>query len=355
MTRVLVLLFVLSFGALLPRSVSATDISYQQAIQQCQATGHGTCFDEGVIGSGGGVSACAVAPKDANGNFLPSLGFGYSCSTAPPKCTQGQVVPPGTTVSMDKAQGVTCLGTCSLSLALGGPLNGQFVMSGNTCPSTTGTSNALTPPSDTVNADGGHTLCDTISGKCVTTHPSTANPAPATSSGNHSTDTTATTTTAPTTSTTDSSSTSTATGGDDGTGGDGSGSTTTTTGTSTTTTPASSSTTSSKCTEGACDVGEADGQIGTLYTAGTDTPSGVYASFKAKVAGSPLIGAATAFFTVNASGSCPTWHIPGNKYWGEAGFDFTFFCDPAILAIFALAGYVVLAVAAFSAFRIALY
>jgi hypothetical protein len=37
------------------------------------------------------------------------------------------------------------------------------------------------------------------------------------------------------------------------------------------------------------------------------------------------------------------------------GFDFSFFCADGMLAILALAGYIVLAVGAFSAFRIALY
>jgi len=104
-----------------------------------------------------------------------------------------------------------------------------------------------------------------------------------------------------------------------------------------------------------CDVGQADGDTGALYTASVDTPGSVYANFKSRVSGSPLITAAAGFFTVNASGSCPSWHIPGNQYWGQGGFDFTFFCDSGILAILALAGWIVLAVAAFSAFRIAIY
>jgi hypothetical protein len=102
-------------------------------------------------------------------------------------------------------------------------------------------------------------------------------------------------------------------------------------------------------------VGNADGNVGTLYNGGADTPGSVYSGFAASVQTSPIVSSVSSFFTVNASGSCPAWHIPGNKYWGAAGFDFSFFCDPAILALLAAAGYIVLAVGAFSAFRIALY
>jgi hypothetical protein len=102
-------------------------------------------------------------------------------------------------------------------------------------------------------------------------------------------------------------------------------------------------------------VGQADGNVGQMYQASTDTPASVYADFVSSVQSSPLISATTGFFTVNASGSCPTWHIPGNKYWGEAGFDFAFFCSDGMLALLALASYLIAATAAFCAYRIALY
>lgn len=97
--------------------------------------------------------------------------------------------------------------------------------------------------------------------------------------------------------------------------------------------------------------------MGQLYQAGTDTPASVYNDFKAQVSSSPIMSAATGFFDASSlSGStCPTWHIPGNKYWGQAGFSFDFFCSSGMLALLALAGYIVLAVGAFSAFRIAIY
>ncbi|HEY8329026.1 MAG TPA: hypothetical protein VIO59_11350 [Rhodanobacter sp.] len=96
--------------------------------------------------------------------------------------------------------------------------------------------------------------------------------------------------------------------------------------------------------------------MGQLYTPGTDTPASVYGDFKAQVSSSPIMSSASGFFAVSLGGStCPTWQIPGNKYWGPSGFSFDFFCSSGMLALLALAGYMVLAVGAFSAFRIAIY
>jgi len=103
-------------------------------------------------------------------------------------------------------------------------------------------------------------------------------------------------------------------------------------------------------------VGNADGNVGELYTASTDSPASLYADFKASVASAPVVGAASGFFDASSiAGTCPTWHIPGNKFWGEAGFSFDFFCSSGMLALLALAGWLVLAVGAWRAFTIALY
>ncbi|GGY20893.1 hypothetical protein GCM10008098_11950 [Rhodanobacter panaciterrae] len=103
-------------------------------------------------------------------------------------------------------------------------------------------------------------------------------------------------------------------------------------------------------------MGNADGIMGDMYSAGTDTPASVYADFKAQVSISPLMSSATGFFNASGlGGSCPSWHIAGNKYWGMAGFDFGFFCADGMLALLTLAGYMVLALGAFRAFCIAIY
>jgi hypothetical protein len=110
-----------------------------------------------------------------------------------------------------------------------------------------------------------------------------------------------------------------------------------------------------KCTEDWCNVGNADGDTSALYKASSNTPASVYTQFKSQVASSPIASAVSGFFAVNVSGACPSWHIPGNAYWGAAGFDFAFFCQPAFLDILTLAGYIVLATAALCATRIAIY
>lgn len=314
--------------------------SYNPALFQCVLDAQNSLWK--LIGPGGGSYGT----------------FGF-CGAPPPSCTAGQAVAPGTQVQRFDSIGETCSGGCSMALNAGTMSGGQwsggggYVLTGAACAgSGPGGSKSLTKPSETHNADGTTTDCDPISGKCVTfgTTAQTV-PASSSSSANHSTDSTSTTSNPATTSTT--SSTSTTTG--DGTGGTGNGTTTTVTNGSTTT-PASSSSTQSKCDTGVCDVGNADGDTGALYTAGTDSPSSVYSNFQAQVASSPIVSAATGFFSVSLSGtSCPTWHLAGNEYWGASGLDLTLFCDPSFLAILVMAGYIVLGVAAFCAFRIAIY
>lgn len=340
---------------------------------------------------------CAIGPSDSGGSckataicmhYRDSRSPGYDASSGaypftgpvPPTCNAGQEVPPGSPVMADHTTGVTCDGAnqCALAFNVGGANSGGYSLTGAACPSGTGAwSPTAIPPKqpDTSNADGGHTYCDTISGTCVTTHPgdsgapASSDPASAnnttashtdTSTGATSSDTTSTSTTTST-----NTSTTTTTGTGTGGGGDGSGDSTgtttgqgtsTTTGTNHTDTPASASSSATKCTTGICDVGNADGSMGTMYEASTDTPSSVYGDFKAAVATSPIISSAAGFFDASSvTGSCPSWHIPGNKYWGPSGFDFDFFCASAMLQILTLAGFLVLAVGSFSAFRIALY
>lgn len=226
-------------------------------------------------------------------------------------------------------------------------------------------STAASPYSETSNPDGSKTYCDTQNDKCLTVQNPSGPPASSSSSANNSTNWNSTTnnpaTASSTTTTTTTNSTTTASGSGPASGSSSGGApgTWTTTGQQTsksvTDQPASSSSTSGKCTFAVCDVGQADGQVGQMYTGSGDSVQAEFASFRAQVASTPFAAAVPAFFTFNPSGACPTWHIPGNAYWGQAGFDFTFFCNPAILAILSAAGWIVLAVGAFSAFRIALY
>jgi hypothetical protein len=316
--------------------------------------------------------------------------YNYPFTTVTPICPAGKKIPKGTGYkfypypdAVGPQDGVACSGGCEMVANFDPLLGMSYALSGNLCPAHTGPDPAdvpVPPPSESTTPDGGHSYCDTISGKCVTTSGGGASspPAPPSSAAgpNGSTESSSTSTTnnGPTSSDTTTSSTSTTTstttttnvGGGTG-GGDGSGSggttgtgTSTTSGTSTSHTeaPASSSSTSSnsKCTTGVCDVGNADGNIGALYEGGTSSVESVYSDFKADVSSAPIIGTVSNFFVVgNLSGACPSWHIPGNKYWGEAGFDFDFFCSSGMLSILDLAGWIVLALGAFCAVRIAIY
>lgn len=226
-------------------------------------------------------------------------------------------------------------------------------------------STTSSPYSETSNPDGSKTYCDTQNNKCLTVQNPSGPPASSSSSANNATNwnsktnNPATASSTTTTTTTNSTTTASGSGPASGSSSGGAPGTWTTTGQQTsksvTDQPASSSSTSGKCTSAVCDVGQADGQVGQMYTASGDSVQAEFASFRAQVASTPFAAAVPAFFTFNPSGVCPTWHIPGNAYWGQAGFDFTFFCNPAILAILSAAGWIVLAVGAFSAFRIALY
>lgn len=284
----------------------------------------------------------------------------------PPDCGSlgGQSIPAGTSYDYYAASGASCKDSCFISMVVniggdpaGGLASGSFVYTGQSCPVTLGATNqAIQAASETYNPDGSKTYCDTVSGKCVTAQSGAAPPASASSSGSvHSTDSTASTTTGATTSTSTSTTDTTYTpDGSSGTGGGFSGTSTATT-TTTTDNPASASSTATKCTTGVCDVGDADGQIGGIYSGSANTPGQAYQAFVASVRSAPIVQAATSFFTVNVSGTCPTWHLAGNPWWGASGLDFTLFCDPAMLNLLALAGLIVLATAAFSAFRIAVY
>lgn len=301
-----------------------------------------------------------------DGYTTPSLSGVYAYAAAsvtpppPPTCKAGQNVPAGTQVDFYQAanpvgphDGDMCFQGCEVAMVVGigsaSSLSGTYDLTGSVCAAsgTSKNSSPITKPSEVTNPDGSKTFCDPISGKCVTSKDgSNAPPAPSSSSGNNSTDSNSNTNTTPAGS-------SSSGGSGDGSSGPGTG--TGSTGSGSTGGPASSSSTSTKCTTGVCDVGEADGTVGQLYTASGDTPGSVFSQFKSDVSNAPIMTAATGFFTVDAAGSCPTWHIPGNKYWGAAGFDFNFFCQPAILEILTWAGFIVLAVGAFCAFRIAIY
>ena len=103
--------------------------------------------------------------------------------------------------------------------------------------------------------------------------------------------------------------------------------------------------------------GEGPGQPGEdgdpLYESDTDlTIEKVYDKFRHRVENAPIIDATKSFFSISVSGSCPVFTIPATAYWDAMTFDFH--CSGTFLAILQLMGWVLLAMAAFEAGRIAL-
>ncbi|NUA30183.1 hypothetical protein [Cupriavidus basilensis] len=97
-----------------------------------------------------------------------------------------------------------------------------------------------------------------------------------------------------------------------------------------------------------------NGNTGSLYTPTGKTWSSVLANFQNTVKGAPWYTASVGFFSVTISGgSCPHWSMPANK-WMPALDAGQFVCSSTMLALYAAGGVVVLIVAAWAAFRIAL-
>lgn len=92
--------------------------------------------------------------------------------------------------------------------------------------------------------------------------------------------------------------------------------------------------------------------LGDLYTPTDKTVSSVFAAFKTRVEGSPIVGAVTGFFTVSVSGSCPTFAVPASDYW-EA-MTFSAHCEGDFLTNLTYIGWVLLALACVWAARVAL-
>lgn len=389
MMRYLFILVLLA--SLYPVSAHA-DNTWAQAQTLCQqyqsAKGYGSCYDVPAAAQPPGT--CGSACPDLNNNrwiwWYSDTYSAYSWPYVggpppppPPACQNlpditGSIVAP----SGDGLPEASYNGCCYIPSSAAGGANdqGQQLIMGDWSPTgqaCDGTHPGLISGSDgqpntssTNNGDGSNTQCTTGTKNpvCITNSSSSGQPPASSSSApNGSTDYSSTTNNPASSSSTTSSSTSTTTT-TGSTSGPASGSssggatttgTTTTTGHSTTDNPASSSSTSGKCTEGVCDVGKADGVVGSLYTSSGDSISAEFASYRAQIANTPLASAVPQFLAFTPSGSCPTWTIPGNQYWGAAGFSFAFLCQPSFLALLQAAGMIVLAVAAFSAFRIAIY
>ncbi len=90
-----------------------------------------------------------------------------------------------------------------------------------------------------------------------------------------------------------------------------------------------------------------------LYDKKSKTFTDVLTAFQAAINSAPWMQAAKGFFAVNiVGGSCPHWAVPASK-WLPALDATPFVCSSVMLGLYQVGGVVVLAVAAWAAFRIA--
>lgn len=88
---------------------------------------------------------------------------------------------------------------------------------------------------------------------------------------------------------------------------------------------------------------------GDLYDGTELTFSGVLGGFTDRLSQAPFYQAASGFFTVNVSGSCPAWQLPAVWIFPAIAIDMQ--CSPAMEAIWPLIAAIVIASCAFIGFR----
>lgn len=105
--------------------------------------------------------------------------------------------------------------------------------------------------------------------------------------------------------------------------------------------------------------GDGDGQgdnpgagIGDLYKGTDKTVAGLMGSFYAQASNAPVMKGLTNFMSINSNGgSCPVFTLPASEYWKSMTFDAH--CSGTWLQMLQAMGWIVLAIAAYIAVRIA--
>ncbi|MEN9184206.1 hypothetical protein WH163_21955 [Xanthomonas vesicatoria] len=92
--------------------------------------------------------------------------------------------------------------------------------------------------------------------------------------------------------------------------------------------------------------------IGDLYTKSDKTVQSVVSNFATQVRATPFAGGITSFMTVPSGGSCPVFTLGASKWWDAMTIDFH--CNGSFLTFLRACGWVILAIAAYAAIRIAL-
>lgn len=97
--------------------------------------------------------------------------------------------------------------------------------------------------------------------------------------------------------------------------------------------------------------GSPGGGLGDLYEGEGKTVSDVVTEYQTRIENAPIRAATTGFLTVSLGGSCPTFSVPATDFWNE--MTFAYHCNGALADALSLGGWVILAVAAYAAFRMA--
>ncbi len=88
-----------------------------------------------------------------------------------------------------------------------------------------------------------------------------------------------------------------------------------------------------------------------LYEKSGKTVESVLSKFNTQVRGTPMVAGITDFMTVPSGGSCPVFSLGASKWWNAMTINFH--CGGDFLAFLRAAGWVILAIAAYAALRIA--
>lgn len=88
-----------------------------------------------------------------------------------------------------------------------------------------------------------------------------------------------------------------------------------------------------------------------LYKKSGKTVESVLTKFNTQVRATPIVGGIKDFMTVPSGGSCPVFSLGASKWWNAMTINFH--CGGDFLAFLRAAGWVILAIAAYAALRIA--
>lgn len=97
------------------------------------------------------------------------------------------------------------------------------------------------------------------------------------------------------------------------------------------------------------EAGSPSSGLGDLYEGNGKTVGDVVGEFRTRMENAPIASAATGFLTVSVANSCPVWTVPATDYWNEMVLNYH--CTGQLAESLALGGWVVLALAAWAAFR----